>query len=197
MPRRNRCVLPELPCNITQRGVDRRAVFSTDQDRTTYLRLVQENLGDAGVRILGYCLMTNHVHLIAVPERENSLSILFRGSTDDTRNTKTRMPAAPAIYGKIASSAACSDSLICGRLCATSNATRCGREWWSMQPSIHGRAPWRILGARTAAGSSIWTSGDGKGQRTGRKCSKARTSNKKLTYGAALMQASRLGKRAS
>jgi REP-associated tyrosine transposase len=78
MPRRNRCVLPELPCHITQRGVDRREVFSTDQDRTTYLRLVQENLGDAGVRILGYCLMTNHVHLIAVPEREESLSILFR-----------------------------------------------------------------------------------------------------------------------
>jgi putative transposase len=78
MPRRNRCVLPELPCHITQRGVDRREVFSTDQDRTTYLRLLQENLGDAAVRILGYCLMTNHVHLIAVPEREDSLSILFR-----------------------------------------------------------------------------------------------------------------------
>ncbi|HEX7284990.1 MAG TPA: hypothetical protein VF532_02350, partial [Candidatus Angelobacter sp.] len=28
---------PDLPCHITQRGVDRREVFSTDQDRTTYL----------------------------------------------------------------------------------------------------------------------------------------------------------------
>jgi len=27
-----------------------------------------------GVRILGYCLMPNHVHLIAIPERENSLA---------------------------------------------------------------------------------------------------------------------------
>ncbi len=75
---KNRCLLPEVPCHITQRGVDRREVFSSDQDRTTYLSLVQENLSDAGVRILGYCLMSNHVHLIPVPAREESLSILFR-----------------------------------------------------------------------------------------------------------------------
>jgi len=78
MPRRNRCVLPEIPCHITQRGVDRREVFSADQDRNTYLRLLQENLSDAGVRILGYCLMSNHVHLVAVPAKEDSLSILLR-----------------------------------------------------------------------------------------------------------------------
>ena len=78
MPRRNRCVLPDVPCHITQRGVDRCETFSEDQDRLTYRRLVQENLQDAGVRILGYCLMTNHVHLIAVPSREDSLSILAR-----------------------------------------------------------------------------------------------------------------------
>src|SRR5262249_27285013 len=78
MPRRNRCVLPEIPCHITQRGVDRREVFSADQDRNTYLRLIQENLKDAAVSILGYCLMSNHVHLIAVPAKEDSLSILLR-----------------------------------------------------------------------------------------------------------------------
>jgi len=47
-------VLPEVPCHITQRGVDRCDVFSADQDRTTYLRLLHENLTDAGVRVLGY-----------------------------------------------------------------------------------------------------------------------------------------------
>lgn len=30
-----------------------------------------------GVRILAYCLMTNHIHFIVVPEREDSLAILF------------------------------------------------------------------------------------------------------------------------
>lgn len=78
MPRRKRCVLPDVPCHITQRGVDRREVFSGDGDRVTYLQLLRENLVEAGVRILGYCPMTNHVHLIAVPAREDSLSILFR-----------------------------------------------------------------------------------------------------------------------
>jgi putative transposase len=78
MPRRNRCVLPNVPCHITQRGVDRREVFSSDQDRITYLRLVRENLEDAAVRILGYCLMSNHVHIVAIPAREDSLGVLFR-----------------------------------------------------------------------------------------------------------------------
>jgi len=78
MPRRKRCVVPGVPCHITQRGVDRRETFSDDDDRLTYLRLMKQNLAETETRILGWCLMTNHVHLVAVPERENSLSVLFR-----------------------------------------------------------------------------------------------------------------------
>ncbi len=78
MPRRNRCVLPGVACHITQRGVDRRETFSCDQDRYTYLALLKQNLTDAEVRLLGWCLMSNHVHLIAVPERQDSLAVLFR-----------------------------------------------------------------------------------------------------------------------
>ena len=78
MPRRNRCVLPGVAGHITQRGVNRRETFSSDEDRTTYLRLWRENLGDAGVSLLGWCLMTNHLHLVAVPAREDSLSVLLR-----------------------------------------------------------------------------------------------------------------------
>ena len=78
MPRRGRCVLPEVACHVTQRGVDRRETFSGDEDRLTYLRWLRENLGDAQVRLLAWCLMTNHVHLVTVPAREESLSVLFR-----------------------------------------------------------------------------------------------------------------------
>jgi putative transposase len=78
MPRRGRCVLSEVPCHITQRGVDRCETFSTDDDRQTYLRLLRDNLRDAEVRLLGWCVMSNHVHLIAVPGREDSLGVLFR-----------------------------------------------------------------------------------------------------------------------
>jgi putative transposase len=70
--------MPGLPCHVTQRGVDRRETFSSDQDRSTYLRLLRENLRDAQASLLGWCLMSNHAHLIAVPEREDSLAVLLR-----------------------------------------------------------------------------------------------------------------------
>ena len=64
--------------HITQRGVDRCVTFQTQQDRETYLQLLRSNLGDAKVRLLGWCLMSNHVHLVAIPDREDSLAVLFR-----------------------------------------------------------------------------------------------------------------------
>lgn len=53
-------------------GTNRQPVFFTVADRKLYLQLIRENLNDAGVRVLAYCLMTNHVHFIAVPEREET-----------------------------------------------------------------------------------------------------------------------------
>ena len=42
MPRRSRCILPGLPCHVTQRGVNRCETFSLDQDRSAYLRMLRE-----------------------------------------------------------------------------------------------------------------------------------------------------------
>lgn len=78
MPRRARCVLPGVPYHVTQRGVDRRETFSVEEDRQTYLHLLLDNLTEAGVRVWAWCLMTNHVHLVLVPSREESLSVLLR-----------------------------------------------------------------------------------------------------------------------
>jgi putative transposase len=78
MPRPLRTVEPHVPHHLTQRGVDRLPVFFTPADRTTYLRLVAENQADAGVALIAYCLMPNHVHWIVTPERDDSLSVLFR-----------------------------------------------------------------------------------------------------------------------
>jgi putative transposase len=78
MPRRQRCVLAGVPHHVTQRGVDRCPVFETDSDRSTYTRLLRENLPQAGVRLLGWCLMTNHVHLVALPDSAESLALLLR-----------------------------------------------------------------------------------------------------------------------
>ena len=78
MPRNQRCVMPGQAYHLTQRGTNRQRVFFKDSDRSTYLKLMAHNLEDAGVRVLAWCLMSNHVHFVAVPERDDSLSVLTR-----------------------------------------------------------------------------------------------------------------------
>ena len=74
MPRIARLVIPHLPHHVTQRGNNRQDVFLVDDDRRTYLALLKDRCDEAGVRVLGYCLMTNHVHLIIVPPNDASLA---------------------------------------------------------------------------------------------------------------------------
>jgi len=78
MPRNPRCILPGIAYHLTQRGVDRADVFFSHADRDTYLHLIRDQREETGVRVLGWCLMTNHVHWVVVPEREDSLAVLFR-----------------------------------------------------------------------------------------------------------------------
>jgi putative transposase len=74
MPRLARIIVPDCPHHVTQRGNNRQDVFFTDDDRRAYLELLREHCAAAGVTILGYCLMTNHVHLLAVPSDEAALA---------------------------------------------------------------------------------------------------------------------------
>lgn len=69
-----RVVIPGVPHHVTQRGVRSMDVFFDDEDRRAYLRLLSEQAQMHGVRFLAYCLMTNHVHLIAVPKTQQSLA---------------------------------------------------------------------------------------------------------------------------
>jgi putative transposase len=49
-------------------------LFFSDGDRQTYLRLLQEQSDAHGVSYLAYCLMSNHVHFVAVPAKRDSLA---------------------------------------------------------------------------------------------------------------------------
>jgi putative transposase len=73
-----RCVLPGEAYHITQRGTNHQRVFFKDADRSAYLRLIAHNLAAAGVRVLTWCLIGNHVHIVAVAEHNGSLSVLLR-----------------------------------------------------------------------------------------------------------------------
>jgi len=70
-------VVPGLPHHVTQRGNRRQAVFFHDEDRVAYLSLLRDACARFGVTVRGWCLMPNHVHVIAVPEEEPSLARAF------------------------------------------------------------------------------------------------------------------------
>ncbi len=74
MARISRIVVPGYPHHITQRGVRSMDVFHSDEDRRQYLQFLSEETSRFGVDILAWCPMTNHVHFIAVPDNETSLS---------------------------------------------------------------------------------------------------------------------------
>ncbi len=74
MARIARVVVPGLPHHIVQRGNRRQNVFFDDYDRRTYLDYLRIYAKPAGIHFWGYCLMENHVHIIAVPDEEDSLA---------------------------------------------------------------------------------------------------------------------------
>ena len=74
MPRRSRVVIPGLPHHITHRSNRGEIVFRTDEDCEIYLRLLHKYALRYGIDIYAYCLMSNHIHLVAVPEEESSFA---------------------------------------------------------------------------------------------------------------------------
>ncbi len=74
MPRQARVVIPGAPHHITQRGNRRQQTFFSDADDLAYLHLAGEAFRDAGVEVWAYCLMPNHIHLIATPSRPEALA---------------------------------------------------------------------------------------------------------------------------
>ena len=73
MARLARVVVPGYPHHITQRGNRRQQTFFCDEDYQEYIALMSEWCSRLGVSIWFYCLMPNHVHLIAVPESQDGL----------------------------------------------------------------------------------------------------------------------------
>ena len=74
MPRLARAIAVGCAHPITQRGNNRQEVFFVDEDRRVYLALLQQQADKYGLEILAYCLMSNHVHLVAIPQAEDALA---------------------------------------------------------------------------------------------------------------------------
>jgi putative transposase len=74
MARFPRVVAVDVPHHVTQRGNARQVILFSDADRFTYLELLREYSQLYGLSLLGYCLMSNHVHLIGIPLDPGALS---------------------------------------------------------------------------------------------------------------------------
>ena len=67
MARLARVVAAGLPHHVTQRGNRRQKTFFVRADYAAYIELMATWTRRHDIAIWGYCLMPNHVHLIAVP----------------------------------------------------------------------------------------------------------------------------------
>ncbi len=91
MARLARVVAPGLPHHIVQRGNRRLDVFFNDRDRSIYLALLKAACQRFGVQVWAYCLMRNHIHLIAIPAQTDSLARCFADAhVRYTRRINTR-----------------------------------------------------------------------------------------------------------
>lgn len=66
--------MPGLPHHVVQRGGRRQKLFFTRKDYRAFEYLMAEWAPRCGITILTYCLMPNHIHLVLVPERADSIS---------------------------------------------------------------------------------------------------------------------------
>lgn len=74
MARFARVVVVDVAHHVTQRGNARQVILSSDGERAAYLELLRHSSGLHGLALLGYCLMSNHVHLIVVPRALEALA---------------------------------------------------------------------------------------------------------------------------
>src|SRR4030067_190661 len=81
MPRIPRGVAIGFPHHVVQRGNNREQVFFKSKDKEKYLLLLKKYSDKWKTPILAYCLMSNHVHLLAKPLKEESLYKMMQGVT--------------------------------------------------------------------------------------------------------------------
>ena len=74
MPRFRRIVVPGCPHHVINRGNRRQVVFFSDEDKGLYYEILLQEKEKAKIAVWAYCMMSNHVHLVAVPEIKTSLA---------------------------------------------------------------------------------------------------------------------------
>ncbi|KUO51279.1 MAG: hypothetical protein APF76_17515 [Desulfitibacter sp. BRH_c19] len=77
MPRQPRSKSSTGVYHVMVRGVNRQNIFCDDEDRQKYLYILKNVQATDPYRILGYCLMNNHVHLL-LQEGDNNIAQVMK-----------------------------------------------------------------------------------------------------------------------
>jgi len=77
MPRVARVVIADVAHHVTQRGNGRQFLLGTDAERFVYLDLLRQAVRVYELGVVGYSLMSSHVHLVVVPHRAEALAEAF------------------------------------------------------------------------------------------------------------------------
>jgi putative transposase len=74
MPRTARASVGDLCYHAINRGNAQTEVFHKDEDYAAFLALVEQACERLPMRVLAYCLMPNHFHLVLWPQADGDLS---------------------------------------------------------------------------------------------------------------------------
>lgn len=80
MSRFARVVIAEVAHHVTQRGNGRQFLLATDSERLVYLDLLRQAVHLHSLSVVGYCLMSNHVHLVVIPHEAEALALALKAT---------------------------------------------------------------------------------------------------------------------
>ncbi len=81
MPRAARIAPGGMVFHVLNRGNDRREIFENGDDYEAFLRVVRDTQEQIAMRILAYCVMPNHWHLLLWPAAEGDLGAFLQRLT--------------------------------------------------------------------------------------------------------------------
>ena len=159
MSRQSRVVAVGVPYHITQRGNNRQTVFRSDADRLFYLDTLRRKSREHGLSILGYCLMSNHVHLVATPRQETSLARAIGQTHFIYAQRFNRTRGRGGTSGRAVSTPRHSAPTASMKHCSTSTSIPYERASSLTLPTMRGRPRTRTSPSATPAHSSLPGSG--------------------------------------
>ena len=81
MSRTNRVDVGGEVYHCLNRTVGKQKVFIKDKDYQAFERMIEEVVDATGMRILAYCIMSNHFHFVLYPEEDGGLSDFMKKIT--------------------------------------------------------------------------------------------------------------------